>query len=78
MKTVLGIFQEREKIDNYLRHRGISVHDDCQIGPFSSRSQALEWMNYLESRLAPQAVERLIVGHLYPNIWYGTVLAVEE
>lgn len=78
MKMILGIYQEREKIDNYLTDHGISVQEHCQIGPFSSRTQALAWMDYLETRLSPRPVERLIIGHLYPNIWYGTVLTLEK
>lgn len=78
MKMILGIYQERENFDNYLTNLGTLVQDYCQIGPFLSRTQALEWMDYLETRLSPQPVERVIVGHLYPNIWYGTVLTLQE
>lgn len=78
MKVVLGIYQARENIDKYLDDHGINAGNPCQIGPFSSQRQALQWMDYLETRLQPRPIERLIVGHLYPNTWYGTVLTLEE
>lgn len=78
MKVVLGIYQEREIIDNYLTRHGINAQDSCHVGPFPSRTRALEWMDYLETRLSPRPVERLIVDNPSPDIWYGTVLDVEK
>ena len=78
MRVVLGIYQEKEKIDSYLTSHGINAQDSCQIGPFTSKNQAMEWMDYLETRLSPRPVERLIVDHPTPEIWYGTVLTLEQ
>lgn len=77
MKVVLGIYQERKEIDIRLSAQGIAGRDICQVGPFSSRALALEWMDFMEERLHPNPVERLIVGHLYPNTWFGTAVALE-
>ncbi|MGE4559438.1 MAG: hypothetical protein AB7E77_04525, partial [Desulfobulbus sp.] len=70
-------YQKKEEIDVQLNAQGIAGQDICQVGPFTSRSLALEWMDFMEKRLHPRPVERLIVGHLYPNTWYGTALALE-
>ncbi|MGD9947297.1 MAG: hypothetical protein AB7U29_02320 [Desulfobulbus sp.] len=77
MRVLLGIFQEREEIDDQLNAQGIKGKDICQVGPFCSRTLAMEWMDFMEKRLQPSQTERMIVGHLYPNTWYGTALALE-
>ena len=77
MKLLLGIYQDRDEIEKELSAQGLKGREGFQVGPFASHSQALEWMNYMEMRMYPKPVERLIVGHLYPNTWYGTALALE-
>lgn len=77
MRVLLGIYQKREEIENQLNAQGIVGTDICQVGPFTSRALALEWMDFMEQRLQPGRIEKLVVGHLYPNTWYGTAVALE-
>ncbi|MDR2550165.1 MAG: hypothetical protein LBD10_08215 [Desulfobulbus sp.] len=77
MKVLLGIYQDKEAIDDRLNAQGIDGWDACQVGPFASQTEALEWMDYMAERLQPHAVERLVVSHPPPSIWYGMTLAME-
>ncbi|MDD2464461.1 MAG: hypothetical protein PHI97_10740 [Desulfobulbus sp.] len=77
VRVLLGIYQEKHEIDAQLNVKGIEGKDICHVGPFTSRTLAMEWMDFMEKRLQPSQVERLVVGHLYPNTWYGTALALE-
>jgi len=77
MRVLLGIYQEKEEIDVQLNVQGIVAKDLCQVGPFTSRALAMEWMDFMEQRLQPSSVQRMVIGRLYPNIWYGTALALD-
>jgi len=77
VKILLGIYQKREEINDRLNARGIEGKDICHVGPFSSHALAMEWMEFMEQRLQPSEIERMIVGHLYPNTWFGTAMALE-
>nr|WP_321467202.1 hypothetical protein [uncultured Desulfobulbus sp.] len=71
MKVHMGIFQEQEQIDNYLESKGIE-HDDIMVaGPFSSRLQAVEWMDFMEKRIGQGRIERHAVGLMNQQPWYG-------
>nr|WP_321464412.1 hypothetical protein [uncultured Desulfobulbus sp.] len=77
MRVLLGIYQKTEEINDQLNAQGIKGEHICQVGPFTSRALALEWMDFMEQRLQPSQTEKLVVGHLYPNTWYGTAVALE-
>lgn len=77
MRLLLGIYQKKEEIDEELTTQGIQGAPICQVGPFESRTLALEWMHFMEQRLAPSQTKKVIVGHIYPNIWYGTAVALD-
>ncbi|MBM9616664.1 hypothetical protein JWJ90_20570 [Desulfobulbus rhabdoformis] len=77
MRLVLGIYQKKEEINEELTAQGIEGKRICQVGPFSSRTLALEWMNFMEQQLQPSQIKKVIVGHIYPNTWYGTAVALE-
>lgn len=71
MKVQMGIFQEQEQIDTYLATKGIE-HDDIMIaGPFSTRMQATEWMDFIEKRIDQGKMERHAVGLMNQQPWYG-------
>jgi len=64
-------------MNDHLKARGIEDKDIFQVGPFTSHALAMEWMEFMEARLQPGQIEKLIVGHLYPNTWFGTAVALE-
>lgn len=78
MHAVVGIYQSKEEMDNQLRTRGFRGRRICQVGPFTSSSQALEWMAFMEQRLRPRSVKRLVVGQPNPKDWYGISLTLEQ
>lgn len=77
MKILLGIYQRQEEMKDQLNARGIEGKDIFQVGPFTSHALAVEWMEFMEQRLQPSQIEKMIVGHLYPNTWFGTAVALE-
>nr|WP_320009708.1 hypothetical protein [uncultured Desulfobulbus sp.] len=77
MRLLLGIYQKKEEIEKELTAQGIKGKHICQVGPFDSRTLALEWMNFMEQRHQPGQTQKMIVGHIYPNTWYGTALALD-
>ena len=71
MKPQLCIFQEQEQIETYLAAKGIG-HDDIQIaGPFPSRFQAVQWMDFIEKRSGQGKGERHAIGLMNQKPWYG-------
>ena len=71
MKLQLGIFQEQEEINHYLTSKGIE-HDDILVaGPFPTRLQAVEWMDFMEKRIGQGQMERHAVGLMNQQPWYG-------
>lgn len=78
MKLLIGVFQERKQLDNYLDSFGIERNEIVQVGPFASRSQALRWMEHMKNKLKPANVGDYVVGCLYPNIWYGAVFEADN
>ena len=78
MKPQLGIFQEQEQIDTYLAAKGIG-HDDIQIaGPFSTRFQAVQWMDFIEKRTGLGKMERHAIGLMNQKPWYGLSFVPKE
>lgn len=71
MKVQLGIFQEQEQINNYLESKGIDHNDIMVAGPFPTRLQAVEWMDYIEKRIGRGKMERHAVGLMNQRPWYG-------
>lgn len=71
MKLFIGIYQNKSQIDNYLNSLGIKHRHLVEVGPFTSKIQAMEWMEYVGEKLKPYAAERYSLGCLYPNTWYG-------
>ncbi|MDD2463553.1 MAG: hypothetical protein PHI97_06110 [Desulfobulbus sp.] len=71
MKLQLGIFQEQEQINKYLESKGIEHHDIMVAGPFPTRLQAVEWMDFIEKRTGQGKAERHAVGLMNQQPWYG-------
>ena len=71
MKVQMGIFQEKEQINTYLASKGIAHNDIVEAGPFPSRSQAMEWMDFVEKKMGSGKVERHAVGYMNQAPWYG-------
>ena len=77
MKYLIGIYQSKEKIDNHLDSLHIKHRQIIEVGPFSSRRQAVRWMEYMEEKLQPHSTERYSLGHLVPKTWYGATFEVD-
>lgn len=78
MKPQLGIFQEQEQIENYLAAKGLG-HDDIQIaGPFPTRLQAVQWMDFIEKRTGGARMERHAIGLMNQKPWYGISFVPKE
>lgn len=71
MKIQLGIFQQQEQINTYLASKGIEHTDIMIAGPFPTRLQAVEWMDYIEKRAGQGKMERHAVGLMNQQPWYG-------
>lgn len=71
MKFQLGIFQEKDQIDQYLEAKGIKHQEILVAGPFSSRVQAVAWMDYIEKKTGQGKMERHAVGLMNQKPWYG-------
>jgi len=71
VKVQVGIFQEKEQIESYLIAKGIDRNDIMEAGPFVSRLQAVEWMDFVEQKSGWGAFERHAVGYMNQAPWYG-------
>nr|WP_320012152.1 hypothetical protein [uncultured Desulfobulbus sp.] len=76
MKVELGIFQEQQRIDEYLASKGIAHTDIVVAGPFASHLQATQWMDFMEEKLGKGKVKRHSIGLMNKQPWYG--LAFEK
>lgn len=78
MKPQLGIFQEQEQLDTYLAAKGLG-HDDIHIaGPFPTRLQAVQWMDFIEKRTGQGKMERHAIGLMNQRPWYGLSFVPKE
>lgn len=77
MKFIIAVYQEKEDIYSRLDSLRQERREIAEVGPFSSKSQALEWMEYMKEKLKPAQVERYAVGCLYPSIWYGATFKID-
>ena len=71
VKLQLAIFQEQKQIENYLESKGIEHNDLMIAGPFPTRLQATEWMEYIEKKTGQGTMERHAVGVMNQQPWYG-------
>jgi|GEM_PF-3318271 len=77
MKYLIGIYQDKEKIDTHLDSLQIRRREIMEVGPFSSWLKALRWMEYMEEKLQPHPTERYSLGTLVPNTWYGATFVAD-
>lgn len=77
VKFVIGIYQEKGRIEQHLDALKKQHHDIMEVGPFASKSEAEGWMEYMGSRLQPNLVERFTVGNRHQNIWFGATFAAD-
>lgn len=71
MKIQVGIYQDKETIANYLHSLGREYHDIMEVGPFPSRLQAVEWMDFLGEKCKDYEMERFSSGYMNGHPWYG-------
>lgn len=71
MKVQVGIFQEKEQLKTYLRSKGIKCQNIMEAGPFPSRLEAMEWMDFVEEKSGWGEFERHAVGYMNKSPWYG-------
>ena len=77
MKYLIGIYQDKEKIENHLNSLPIKHRKIMEAGPFSSRLQAMHWMESMEEKLQSYPTERYSLGYLVPRTWYGATFVAE-
>jgi len=71
VKVQLGIFQEQEQINRYFESKGIEPDDIVVAGPFLTRLQAVEWMDFIEEKTGQGKLKRHSVGLMNQQPWYG-------
>jgi hypothetical protein len=73
VKVQLGVFQEQEQIELSLEAKGIIPRNIMVAGPFPTRLQAFEWMDFIEKRTGQGKLMRHAVGLMNRHPWYGLI-----
>jgi hypothetical protein len=71
MKSLVGIYQEQEQVDQYLDSIGVGHTDIVEVGPFSSRLQAMEWMEFMKQKIRNCELARCSTEYVNKTPWYG-------
>lgn len=71
VKIIIGIFQKKEDVISFHRHRMLDITSLTEVGPFFSKNQALSWMKELHGK-----IENSEIAHTPENgddtlKWYG-------
>lgn len=71
VKIIIGIFQKKEDVTSFHRHRKLDITSLTEVGPFFSKNQALSWMKELHGK-----IENSEIAHTPENDddtlkWYG-------
>lgn len=71
MKSLVGIYQEKEQIDSYLGSLGINHDDIMEVGPFFSQRQAVDWMEFMKEKINNCELTCCSAECRDPLPWYG-------
>jgi hypothetical protein len=71
----VAIFQEEKHINEYFESKGIDRNNIMEVGPFPSRLEAVEWINFLETKGNGGEFKRHAVGYMNKQPWYGCIVA---
>ncbi len=71
MKIIIGIFQDKEDLTRFRKHRMLDFTSLTEVGPFFSKNQAMVWMKELHSRIDNSEIA-YVPEHSANNMkWYG-------
>jgi hypothetical protein len=68
-----AIFQEKNEMNNFLDKKGIPHRAVVEVGPFPSRMQASQWMEFVARKHAEQKMECFSCGYMNTRPWYGYI-----
>lgn len=71
MKIIIGIFQKREDVSKFHRHRMLDISSLTEVGPFFSKNQALSWMQELHNQIDNSEVAYIPENGDLQLQWYG-------
>lgn len=71
MKAFVGIYQEREQADRYLDSIGMEPEAVMEVGPFVSQFQAVEWLEFMTTRIPDCKSARCGNETSSQRLWYG-------
>jgi len=75
MKAFIGIFQETDQADRYLDSIGMEPETVVEVGPFLSKFQAVEWMEFMEKKMSNCEAARWVAQNTSKYPWYGFTAA---
>ena len=68
---MVGIYQKKELVDQYLDSLGMEHHDIVEVGPFYSLLQAAEWMEFMGKKIRNCELVRCSTEYINKRPWYG-------
>ena len=71
VRIIIGIFQKKEDVTSFHRHRKLDITSLTEVGPFFSKSQALTWMKELHGKIENSEIAYIPESGEDTLKWYG-------
>jgi len=71
MKACVGIYQEKEQADRYLDSLDMEPEAVMEVGPFVSQFQAVEWLEFMATKMPGCKSARCGSDTSGQHLWYG-------
>lgn len=74
MRILIGLFQNRQEIQEIIKNKEIDPTSLTEVGPFFSREQAVSWMQELHNRIENSEIALFPEPGSDELRWYGFTL----
>ncbi len=71
MRIIIGIFQKKEQVAGFQKHRMLDITSLTEVGPFFSKGQAYSWMKELQGQIENSEVAYIPESDDESLKWYG-------
>lgn len=71
VKTFIGITQDSDEIEQFVVHNNGKLASVTELGPFLSKSEAVNWLEYLKSKISDIEEVYSVRELLIEDSWYG-------
>lgn len=77
MKLLVGIYQKKEQVEQYIVATGSKDASVTEVGPFPSRLDGVRWMEYLGEKIKNYEIASFPLESTDKEPWYGFAFAIK-